>query len=205
MSKRDPRDQRKGGIRNPFQTYDAPFKTEYSTPYDTFTASRVSGAQDMQKRIEESSQMPLAVSFPPHLYIPADAQSVDIRELANVPPGMTYNLIEFTCPQAYIVKFINYSIFFDALMFDTVNLVPTVNNVRVFPWHGDPQQNYKIGLGVGSDLSNSNLIACQLDMRPNDTLIWTFTNNDTVDVAAGVRMVGYIDQSTISKTGRFGG
>src|SRR5690606_1256312 len=108
-------------------------------------------------------------------------------------------------PTGVFVKFIGYGVFFDALMFDLINLVPSVNGLRVFPFHGDPNSKFKIGLGVGSDLSNTNIIQCQLDLQPNDLLEWTFTNNDVVDVAAGVRMVGYFDQSTQRKIGRFGG
>jgi hypothetical protein len=143
--------------------------------------------------------------LPPHLFIPADAQSIDIRNLANVPPATTVELLRFKAPQGQYVKFINYSIFFDALLFDLINLVPLVDGIRVFPYHGNPQQNYKIGLGTGQDLSNGNLISCQLTLQPGNELVWKFTNNDVVDVAAGVRMVGYLDQSTIRKIDRFGG
>ncbi|NJM09350.1 MAG: hypothetical protein HC883_00160 [Bdellovibrionaceae bacterium] len=39
--------------------------------------------------------MPTAVSLPPHLFIPADAQSIDIRNLANVPPATTVDILTF--------------------------------------------------------------------------------------------------------------
>lgn len=149
--------------------------------------------------------MPTAVSLPPHLFIPGDAQSVDIRNLANVDPGTTVTLLTFRGPQGMLTKFINYAVFCDALLFDLINFVPLVNKRRVFPYHGNPDRNYKIGLGLAPDLSNNSLIACQLDLQPNDLVEWQFTNNDTVAVAAGVRMTGYVDQSTIRKTGRFGG
>jgi hypothetical protein len=131
---------------------------------------------------------------------------MDLRNLANVPPATAdLLLLSFRGPKGGITKFIGYGVFFDALMFDLINLVPTVNGVRVFPFHGNPDQNFKIGLGTGADLSNVNLISCQLDLQPGDLLEWRFTNNDVVDVAAGVRMSGYFDQSTIRKTSRFGG
>jgi hypothetical protein len=170
-----------------------------------FSASPVAGKEDLKKRIEISNQMPQAISLPPHLYIPEDAQSIDIRNLASVSAATTTNLLEFTAPKGGFTYFISYGVFFDALLFDLVNLVPTVNGARVFPFHGNPQQNYKIGLGTGADLSNSNLIPCQLQLQPGDKLVWQFTNDDVVDVAAGVRMSGYFSQSTIRKTGRFGG
>lgn len=197
--------QKKGGSRDPFSTYDASFTQRLQEPDQVFTASAVASKQDQITRQEHSGVNPTSVSLPPHLFIPADAQSIDIRNLANVPPSTTVTLLEFAAPKGMHVKFIQYSVFFDALLFALVNLVPKVNGVRVFPYHGNPQEKYKIGLGTGQDLSNANLISCQLDLQPNDKLTWEFTNTDVVDVAAGVRMVGYVDQSTIRKTGRFGG
>lgn len=196
---------KKGGVQHPFQTYDSQFKSDLAKPYEPFTASAVSGKEDQIKRAEISGQNPQAVSLPPHLFIPEGAQSIDIRNLANVPAGDTVTLLEFQCPQGGYVTFINYSVFFDALLFNLVNLVPLVNGQRVFPYHGNPQQNYKIGLGTGPDLSNANLISCQLYLQPKDIVQWVFTNNDTVDVAAGVRMVGYLDKRTLRDAKRFGG
>lgn len=204
MDANDPR-FKKDTPRNPFQTYDRGFKAQGQEPYNVFSASPIAGAEDLKKREEQSNVMPQAVSLPPHLFIPADAQSIDIRNLANVPPSTTVDLLTFTGRKGGIVKFISYGVFFDALLFNLINLVPTVNGLRVFPFHGNPQANFKIGLGTGSDLSNINLVACQLDLQPGDVLKWTFTNDDVVDVAAGVRMSGYFDQSTIRKIGRFGG
>lgn len=196
---------KRGGNVNPFQTYDAAYQQNMNKPWEPFTASAASGEKEAQKRREISDQTPIGVALPPHLFIPADAQSVDIRNLANVPPGATVDLLRFRGLNGSITRFINYSVYFDALLFNLVNMVPLVNGQRVFPFHGNPQANYKIGLGTGADLSNANLISCQLDLQPNDELVWQFTNSDVVDVAAGVRMVGYADQSTIRKIGRFGG
>jgi hypothetical protein len=191
--------------RNPFATYDRGFKQEMARPANAFSASKVAGEEDLKKRHEESNRMPVGVSLPPHLFVPADAQTIDIRNLANVPPATTVDLLTFRGLKGGICYFIGYAVFFDALMFDLVNLVPTVNGARVFPLHGNPDRNFKIGLGTGSDVSNANLIQCQLLLQPNDILKWTFTNSDVVDVVAGVRMSGYFDQSTIHKIGRFGG
>jgi hypothetical protein len=149
--------------------------------------------------------MPQAVSLPDHLFIPKTGQSVDIRRLANVPPATTVDLIVFTAPPGQKTKFIGYGVFCDALLFNLINFIPTVNGKRIFPFHGDPQVNFKIGLGLAPDLSNSAMINCQLDMNPGEVLKWTFTNNDLVDVAAGVRMVGYVDVTVIRTAGRFGG
>lgn len=198
-------ENKKGGVRDPFNTYDRSFQQELQRPDEVFSASSVASIEDQKRRREISGNDPQAVALPKHLFIPEDAQSVDIRNLANVPPGLTVDLLEFTCPKGMFVKFINYAVYFDALLFNLIDLVPLVNGNRILPYHGNPQQKYKIGLGTGQDLSNGNLIACQVDLQPGDKLVWRFTNNDVVDVAAGVRMVGYVDQSTIRKMGRFGG
>lgn len=193
------------GVRSPMNSYMENFRQPLNEPDRPFTASAIASKEDQAKRREVSGVHPQAVSLPRHLFIPEDAQSVDIRNLVNVPPGTTVTLLEFRCPKGMFVKFINYAVYFDALLFNLVNLEPLVNDQRVLPFHGNPQERYKIGLGTGQDLSNGNLIACQLDLQPNDVLKWVFTNADIVDVAAGVRMVGYVDQSTIRKQGRFGG
>jgi len=168
-------------------------------------AVSASSKEDQAKRLQESGQMPQAVSLPDHLFIPKTGQSVDIRRLANVPPATTVDLIVFTAPPGQKTKFIGYGVFCDALLFNLINFIPTVNGKRIFPFHGDPQVNFKIGLGLAPDLSNSAMINCQLDMNPGEVLKWTFTNNDLVDVAAGVRMVGYVDVTVIRTAGRFGG
>lgn len=196
---------RKDTPRTPFDTYDKNFKSEMQEPYSVFSASSVAGPEAQANRQENSGTNPIAVAFPPHLFIPDGAQSLDLRTLANVPPSTTIDLLTFTAPKGGFVQFISYGIFFDALMFDLINLVPLVDGLRVFPYHGNPDRKYKIGLGTGSDLSNVNLISCQLTLQPGQELVWKFTNNDVVDVAAGVRMSGYFDQSTIRKAGRFGG
>lgn len=196
---------RRQGVRNPMNSYRENYKQGLDQPDRAFTASSISSKEDQQHRNAISGVRAQPVTLPPHLFIPEDAQSVDLRNLVNVSPGETVTLLEFVCPKGNFVKFISYAVYFDALLFDNVNLVPTVNGERVFPYHGNPQRNYKIGLGTGQDLSNGNLIACQLDMQPGDVLKWEFTSTDSVDVAAGVRMVGYVDQSAIRKQGRFGG
>lgn len=192
-------------VSDPFSSYEDKFKMHTQDPASTFDASAVAGEENLRRRQELSNEMPQAVSLPPHLFIPDDAQSIDIRALWNVPAGDTIDLMSFSGRKGGIVYFIGYAVYFDALMFDLINLVPLVNGVRVFPFHGNPDDKFKIWLGTGADLSNVNLVSCQLELQPHDNLVWRFTNNDVVDVAAGVRMSGYFSQGIIRKTGRFGG
>lgn len=197
---------RKDSVANPFLTYNKNFSTLNQSPNEVFTASPIAGEEDLKRRAEISNNMPQAVSLPPHLFIPSDAQSLDFRCLFNIPPGtQDFVIMSYRGITGGLTKFIHYGIYLDALLFDLINIVPTVDGVRVFPLHGNPNNNFKIGLGTGADLSNSNLISCQLDLQPGQLLEWKVTNNDVVDIAAGVRMSGYFDQSTQRKTGRFGG
>jgi hypothetical protein len=194
---------------NPFDTYDAPFKQEGHQGIGTFNAVPTSDGKQQQKRQEQVSSGDIVLELPNHLFIPSTAQSINIMRLADVSPGTT-DLIVFPGPSYKIlrgtkIKFIGYCIFSDALSFNLVNFVPTLDGKRLFPFHGDPQSNYKIGLGLGPDFGNENLIPCQLDMQVGQVLKWTFTNSDVVTVAAGVRMVGYVDSSIITTPGRVGG
>lgn len=192
-------DERNHG--KPFRSYDQNFHDQDEST--VFEASKITGAEAAQRRQANSNNYPTPVSLPPHLFIPDDAQSIDISELANVPPASTVDLITFRGIKGGLVKFIGYAIFNDALMLSLINLVPLVNGVRVLPFHGNPSLKFKMGLGLGPDMQV--LIPVQLDLQPQDVLIWRFTNNDVVDVAAGVRMNGYYSQSIERKAGRFGG
>lgn len=188
---------------DPYANYDAKFKSVAQRPQQVFQASALTSHQEIVRRQELSNEDPVAVALPPHLFIPDDAQSVDIRNLANIPAGTSVDLLTFKGKAGGLVKFLGYSLFTDAVLFNNVEWIPLVNGARVLPFHGYPTQNFRMSLSLGFDLSS--LIACQLDLQPQDTLVWRFINNGIVDVAAGVRMSGYYSQSTIRKTGRFGG
>lgn len=192
-----------GYSANPYANYDDPFALQQQRPEQIFQASAIASQKDIEKRQADSNIDPTAVSLPPHLFIPSDAQSVDIRNLVSVPPATTVDILDFRGRQGGYVKFIGYAIFNDALLLSSIDLIPLVNGARVLPFHGNPNDNFKMGLGLSPDLSV--LIPCQLDLQPQDRLIWRFTNNGVVDVSVGVRMNGYYSQSTQRKVGRFGG
>lgn len=185
----------------PFRTFDQRFTSQDA---DTvFEASPIAGAEDLKRRQDVSGQTPQAVSLPTNLYIPEGAQSIDISALANIPPSTTQTILEFRGRKGNITRFIGYAVFNDALLLDLITLVPKVNGFRVFPLHGNPQLKFKMGLGLGPDLST--LVQATLELQPNDVLTWEITNSDVVDIAVGIRMSGYLDSSTIRKIGRFGG
>jgi hypothetical protein len=137
---------------------------------------------------------PIPVSFPPHLFIPQGAASIDIRRCCTVTPGTTRETImEFTAPPGGVTQFISYAIFNDGLLENNYEFRCLVNGTNVLAYHGDPSNNYRISLGLGPDLSNVNLIPMQLAVQPGQTVIWTVTNSSEVDTVMGVRMVGYIN------------
>jgi hypothetical protein len=151
-------------------------------------------------------QTPQAVSLPPHLFIPAGSQSIDIRKVVNLAAGsVDYELFRFTAPEGAVTKFISYGIFNDGLLGVDFNFKPLVDGSRVFPYHGDPSDNYRIYLGLGPDLSEVSMIKCQLGLLPGQTIVWYLSNTSAVDVAMGVRMAGYFDTSEQITTPRFGG
>lgn len=137
---------------------------------------------------------PVAVSFPPHLFIPQGAASIDIRRCCTVTPGsVRETMMSFTAPQGGVTQFISYAIFNDGLLEENYEFRCLVDGSNALAYHGDPMKNYKIALGLGPDLSNVNLIPMQLAIQPGQTVVWTVTNNAAVDTVMGVRMVGYIN------------
>lgn len=172
---------------------------------DFLKARQSTDKSTVQRRIENEKR-PTDVNFPNHLYIPAGAQSLDLRRVINAPVATVgYTLFSFTCPPGAITKFIKYGIYNDGLDGTNFEFMPTVDGSRIFPYHGDPSQNYKIYLGLGPDLSDTSMIPCQLSLQPGQTLTWKVTNTSGVDTAMGVRMVGYFDTTQQRTQGRFGG
>jgi hypothetical protein len=145
--------------------------------------------------------------FPLHQFTPLGAKSVDIRNAASITNGSTFQLLRWQIPTGMQVFFTGYSIFNDALLFNTVEFIPRVNGSRILPFHGYPQTDgsFKIALGLGPSLDNASLIECQLQLNPGDILTWDAINNAGVDVVMGVRMKGYAAAGNIRTNGVFGG
>lgn len=149
------------------------------------------------------------VELPRHLFIPAQAVSIDIRRVCQVSPGSVISdpaniILRFTAPPGAITRFISYGVFCDGEFSADFAFEPRVDGSRVFPYHGDPSQDYRINLGLGPDLSNSSLIQCNLALTPGQTVTWAVENLSTVKTVMGVRMVGYFDASGQSVSPRFG-
>jgi len=151
----------------------------------------------------------MPVEFPRHLYPPPGVDTVDFRIVREMDPGTSFNLIDFT-PQLFGIQsqvyITQYAVFNDGLLEANFAFQPTLNGFRIYPFHGNPAFNPPlISLGLAPDLSNYALINGFLTMNPQDRLIWTCYNKDTVAVAMGVRVVGYVDMVSKRVTTRFGG
>ena len=194
-------------MNNPFNRYKAPFDLASKGAADIFRAVTPSSKREQEQRQAEGERVSTPVSLPKHLFTPEEGQSIDIRNLADIPagPGSTYNMLTFTAPPGGITRFTSYAIFNDALDFTLVDFLPTINGSRILPFHGNPQANYKIALGLAPDLSNNSLIECQLALEPGQVLNWLVTNNALVVVTMGVRMKGYLDATQRRVMGRYGG
>ena len=148
-----------------------------------------------------------SINLPPHLFTPEGAESLDIRVAADIgantiTPAL---LMSFKCPPNATCHFLQYAVFSDGSLAVNQEFIPRVDGNRVFPYQGDPNNNFKIDLGLAPDLSNNSLIQCQLTIQPNQTVQWFVKNLNAVNIAMGVRMVGYIDYSMKRIVGRVGG
>jgi hypothetical protein len=174
-------------------------------PFDAVATVEPENAALNSQKLDNLQATP--VRLPPHLFIPEGAESLDLRVAADIAPtGSTPTLLmEFECPANATCHFISYAVFSDGASAANQEFIPNVDGRRVFPYQGDPQDNFKINLGLAPDLSNNSLIQCQLSIQPGDKLQWLVKNTNLVNLAMGVRMVGYIDRSMMRVQGRVGG
>lgn len=152
---------------------------------------------------------PTPISLPRHMFNPDNVPSLDFRRACLIPANTTaalpFLLFEFTCPQGSVAVFTHYAIYCDGLDEDLVEFLPAVDGSRIFPYHGNPAKNFKMGLGLGPDLSNTCLIPANLKLFPGQTLRISAVNLDPgVSSAMGARFVGYLDNVNLVEAGRFG-
>lgn len=194
---------------NPFNKWKKGFAPASKGPQDPLFGFQAQGTPQAQQRKQEAKLEGTKVQeFPYHLFVPYGAEGADLRNLALVPAGTSFDIINFVAPNAGKLFFIGYTIFTDALNFSNIEFQPTVNGSRILPFHGNPNPlpgdpAFKMGLGVSVDFAT--LIPCQVGLNPGDRLIWTVTNNEAVDQVFGVRMSGYLDTTGTRLTTRFGG
>lgn len=146
------------------------------------------------------------VEFPRHLFIPEGAQGIDITRVCNVLPGtIRESLMSFEAPDGGMTVLISYGVFTDTEFAQFVEFRPEVDGTRIFPFHGDPNNDFKINIGTGPDLSNNSLKSGHTILQPKQVLDWKVTNTDVLTRVMGVRTVGYFISSQLLEATRFGG
>lgn len=183
-----------------------PIERYYGRQKPHTTVAISSPEDNARQRANTEFLHPTPVQLPPHLFIPAGAESLDIRVAADISAGsIQTQLMSFKCPKGATCHFISYAVFSDGTTAALQQFVPKVDGRRVFPYQGDPNDSFKINLGLAPDLSNNSLIQCQLGINPDETIAWFVDNTHVVDIAMGVRMVGYIDYTQKRINARTGG
>ena len=145
--------------------------------------------------------------FPPHLSPPPGARTVNMIALATIPAGTVVPgiLWEYRHTDRNTLRFTHYAIFNDALLTASAYFIPLLNGNRIFPFHGNPYDKFKLSLGNCPDMSNAALDPVMIDLKYNQLLQWMVVNTGAVDADMGARMVGYIDSSLKHKSTPFGG
>lgn len=146
----------------------------------------------------------IVVKFPENLYPPVGSETVDLRALESVEPNSKRVILLFKAPDGMTVRFIKYAVFTDILEAKDVLFNPKIDNNRILRYHGDPNDNFKINLAIGPDLSDNCCINCDFELKSGQTLTVEVENNTAVQAPIGVRFVGYkINQNKSSRS--FGG
>lgn len=164
-------------------------------PLNMFTATPTTDSKSQQAAKTDMEKPPVKVAFPDHLYAPKGVRTVDIRRLADIAAGTStpFEFMRFVAPTGGVTFFYGYAIFSDGQLASNQQFIPRLNKKRVFTFHGDPNDDFKINLGLGPDLSDQNVIRTQLALNPGEIFTWEVINNNAVDISMGVRMVGYVD------------
>ena len=192
-------DYKWGGYRHPMNRNIGGRKFEQATS--------VGDGKHVARQESIQPKNPVPVQLPPHLFVPADAQVIDMRRAADIAAGTTdpFLLMSFTCPKGAVAHFTQYAVFSDGALAANQEFIPRSAGARAFPYQGDPNDNFRINLGLAPDLSNNSLIQCQLTINPGEKVEWFVKNTNAVDIAMGVRMVGYIDRDQKRINARSGG
>lgn len=149
---------------------------------------------DTQKKILEKLSSKPEISFPHILYAPEGSQTVDLRNLADVDPASEFTLIDFVAPEGGNTQITHFGIFNDGLLASDFDFFPRIDGRRIYTFHGDPLNQFRIYLGVAPDLGNDSLFQATVTMQPGQRLTWVAENRSAVVTSMGVRVVGYVDR-----------
>lgn len=142
---------------------------------------------------------------------PEGARTLSLRRIITVAGGATnVDLMAYVCLPAASTVFYWYSLVLPAGAFPDVEWLPTIDEQRIFGYHGSPgvsvspNPTTNLNVSTGSDFSSVGLVRCQVLMQPNQTLRWRVSNNTGAPVQMGVRMDGYVDLSQMLMSSKFG-
>lgn len=172
------------------------------------TAVPSTSATEEAAKVAASAQNEFVINeFPRHLFVPAGAESVDLRSVWNIPAGTNdFSILRFVAPQGASTRFIKYGIFNDGNAAVDYDFKPLVNGNRIMRYHGEPMANgsFHLALGLAPDLAEEAMVPYQITLNPGDILEWLVSNNSIVDTSMGVRMLGYFDTQQIRSATKFG-
>jgi hypothetical protein len=148
--------------------------------------------------------------LPDHLFIPRTAQSLNLinRVVATEgdPPGLvatTYSIMSFTTPKSGgVMRIWDYALTTDA---EDIEFRILINGHNALPYHGNPNNKFRIDKPTGIALSNLDLVECQLLLQPNNHVEVIMVNNTATGTFYGARLVGYFDADQVRRADRFGG
>jgi hypothetical protein len=133
-------------------------------------------------------------------------QSVDLRRQVSVASGVgKVLLLEFTPRTDAIFYQQAYAVFADTVNLFDVDFVPVVSGVRVFPYHGDPQNRFRINRQSSTQLNNLALVNAPLKVQPLKVYQWFAINNTGGDVDMSVRIVGFVQSVKMRDKPRMNG
>jgi len=164
------------------------------------------GSEELLARILKALQEGIKISESPrHMDAPITAQTIDIKNVFSIGPGLSQEIIRFVAPPGGSTWITHYAIFNDGLLASDFDFIPRVDGRRIYSYHGDPLDNFRIYLGVNATIDNTALIPGLISMQPGQVLTWEAINNSAVDTNMAVRVVGYFDRTQIRTQERFGG
>lgn len=162
------------------------------------------------ERIKQTYEWPVPVILPRTAHAPEGARTVDLRRQVSVAAGATVDLISWVGLGSATTVFFAYGLILPAGGAPDVEWFPTVEQQRVFQYHGDPGVNVSsnpethLNMATGTDFSDIALIGCQLLMQPGQQFLWRAKNNTGAPVVMGIRLKGYVDLSQQLLSSKFG-
>ena len=160
---------------------------------------------DAVKTILNRMKSAFAVTLPENHYSPEGSDQFDIRVVGIIEAGATETLLSYTAENSQTIRFIKYGIYTNIVLATNVDFFPTKNGSRILRYHGDPNDDFRLNLSVGPDLTENSLITCDITLRAGEVLEWKAKNLGAVASDVGVRMRGFLVTENRNGSRGFGG